>query len=69
MPARDSEGLSETVRRDGISMCGVIPATVALVAADLMGTSSAHLSFDATSGDVSGDRSAVVGCARICLPA
>jgi hypothetical protein len=48
-------------------MCGVIPATVAIVAARLMGATAAHLSSYATSGDVSGDRAAVVGYAGICL--
>ena len=67
MLARDAEGLFQTVHREGITMCGVIPATVALVAADLMGATSAHLSSYATSGDVSGDRGAVVGYAGICL--
>ena len=69
MLARDPAGLYETVHREGITMCGVIPATVALVAARLMGATSAHLSSYATSGDVSGDRSAVVGYAGICLVA
>jgi hypothetical protein len=69
MLARDPAGLYETVHREGISMCGVVPATVALVAARLMGATSAHLSSYATSGDVSGDRGAVVGYAGVCFVA
>jgi hypothetical protein len=67
MLARDAEGLYQTVHHEGITMCGVIPATVAIVAARLMGATAAHLSSYATSGDVSGDRAAVVGYAGICL--
>jgi len=67
MLARDPEGLYQTVHHEGITMCGVIPATVALVAANLMGATSAHLSSYATSGDVSGDLSAVVGYAGVCV--
>ena len=39
---------------------GVVPATVAIEAANRLGASDAHLVAYATSGDVSGDRSAVV---------
>ena len=69
MLARDPAGLYEIVHREGITMCGVVPATVALVAARLMGATSAHLSSYATSGDVSGDHSAVVGYAGVCIVA
>jgi AmmeMemoRadiSam system protein B len=69
MLARDPEGLYQTVHREGITMCGVIPATVALVAANLIGATSAHLSSYATSGDASGDWNAVVGYAGVCLVA
>ncbi|MEX1309442.1 MAG: AmmeMemoRadiSam system protein B [Candidatus Sulfomarinibacteraceae bacterium] len=67
MLALDPAGLYETVHREGITMCGVVPATVALEAANLLGASGAHLVAYATSGDVSGDRSAVVGYAGICI--
>ncbi len=65
--ARDPAGLFETVHREGISMCGVIPATVALSAANDLGAVDAHLVAYATSGDVSGDYSAVVGYAGVCI--
>jgi hypothetical protein len=48
-------------------MCGVVPATVAIAAANDLGATGAHLVAYATSGDVSGDRSAVVGYAGICI--
>ncbi len=59
--------LYETVHRHGISMCGVVPATVALAAAGELGATAAHLVAYATSGDVNNDRSAVVGYAGICI--
>jgi len=64
---RDPAALYETVHREGITMCGVVPATVALAAANLLGAADAHLVAYATSGDVSGDYSAVVGYAGVCV--
>ncbi len=64
---RNPEALYETVHRDGITMCGVVPATVALAAANLLGAAGAHLAAYATSGETSGDYSAVVGYAGICI--
>lgn len=61
----DPEGLYETVRREGISMCGYLPVTVMLQAAKLLGAGSARLVKYATSGDVSGDYDSVVGYAGI----
>jgi hypothetical protein len=69
MLALDPDGLYDTVHSNGITMCGVVPATVALVAATELGAIDAHLVDYATSGDVSGDRSAVVGYAGICIHA
>jgi AmmeMemoRadiSam system protein B len=66
---RDPAALYETVHRHGITMCGVVPATVVLEAANQLGATGAHLVAYATSGDVSGDRSAVVGYAGICIHA
>ena len=65
----DPRELFETVRIERISMCGVIPATVALTAANDLGAVDAHLVDYATSGDVSGDDSSVVGYAGICIHA
>lgn len=59
------EGLYTVVTGMGISMCGVIPATVMLVAALALGASKCDLVRYATSGDVSGDRRQVVGYAGV----
>ena len=64
---RDPKSLYQTVHREGITMCGVVPATVVIETANRLGASGAHLVAYATSGDVSGDRSAVVGYAGICV--
>lgn len=59
------EGMYSTVRSRGITMCGIIPATVMLVAAMEMGASKSELVRYATSGDVSGDFQQVVGYAGL----
>ena len=61
----DPEGLLAVVEKDNISMCGVIPATVMLIAALARGAKKAELVAYATSGDVSGDYAKVVGYAGI----
>jgi len=63
--ALDPEGLHRTVRREGITMCGVIPATVMLVAAKELGATGAELVRYAHSGEVTGDDDAVVGYAGV----
>jgi AmmeMemoRadiSam system protein B len=63
--ALDPEGLHRTVRRERISMCGVIPATVMLFAARELGATRAELVRYGSSGDVSGDREHVVGYAAL----
>lgn len=63
----DPTALYDTVHTEGITMCGVVAATVALEAARRLGASRAHLVAYSTSGDVSGDRSAVVGYAGMCF--
>lgn len=63
----DPVSLYDAVHQYGISMCGVIPATVMLAAVRQLGATSAHLVEYATSGDTSGDRSAVVGYAGMCF--
>jgi AmmeMemoRadiSam system protein B len=65
MLALDAEGLYETVKRENISMCGFLPATVMLLAAKLLGAGSARLVKYTTSGEVSGDYDSVVGYAGI----
>lgn len=63
--ALDPGGLYETVRKERISMCGYLPATVMLAASKLLGADSARLIKYATSGEVSGDYDSVVGYAGI----
>ena len=59
--ALDPEGLYRTVADENISMCGVVPVTVALFAARALGAQRVHVVEHATSGDVTGDHDAVVG--------
>ena len=63
--ARDARGLYEVVVREDISMCGFGPAVTMLTAAGRLGAKAAELVKYATSGDISGDRSAVVGYAGV----
>lgn len=63
----DPPGLYETVRQHGISMCGMGAAVTMLFAAQHLGASRAELVRYATSGDVTGDREAVVGYAGIII--
>lgn len=61
----DALGLYDTCRNQDISMCGLGPAVAMLTALAALGATQADLVRYATSGDVSGDRSAVVGYAGI----
>lgn len=63
--ALDPRGLYDVVRRESISMCGYGPAVTMLVAAKLLGATRAELVRYATSAEVSGDYSWVVGYAGI----
>lgn len=63
----DAPGLYETVRSNEISMCGYAAATVMLTAAKALGATKAELAAYATSGDINGDRSAVVGYAGVII--
>jgi MEMO1 family protein len=63
--ALDPQGLYDVIRREAISMCGYGPAVAMLVAAKELGAQRAELVKYATSADVSGDISAVVGYAGI----
>lgn len=53
----------QTVRQGGISMCGVLPMTLALAAAIELGAQHTEITGYATSGEVNGDFSRVVGYA------
>jgi AmmeMemoRadiSam system protein B len=59
----DPKGLYEVVRREGITMCGFIPATVMLVAALELGAREAELVRYGSSADAGGDEHRVVGYA------
>jgi AmmeMemoRadiSam system protein B len=61
----DPCGLYETVREHDISMCGFAAAVTMLFAARRLGATDAELVSYATSGDVTGDREAVVGYAGV----
>lgn len=63
--ALNPEGLLSACRQHDITMCGVIPATVMLVAALELGASRARLVRYATSGDVTGDNLQVVAYAGV----
>jgi len=65
--ALDPRGLYDTVRRERISMCGFGPTVAVLTAALELGATGAELVRYATSGDVTGDRSSVVGYAGILI--
>jgi MEMO1 family protein len=61
--AMDARGLYDTCRSEQISMCGLGAGVAMLTALRALGAKQAELVRYATSGDVSGDRSAVVGYA------
>ncbi len=65
--ALDPEGLVEVCRSKRITMCGVIPSAVMLVAAMELGAKTAEVVDYTTSGDVTGDYSQVVGYAGVVL--
>jgi len=59
----DPRGLFDTVRSEGITMCGYAATVAALVAMRDLGAKEAQLVQYATSGDITGDRDEVVGYA------
>jgi len=61
--ALDARGLYDTCRNEKISMCGLGPAVAMITALRLLGTKRGELVRYATSADVSGDMSGVVGYA------
>lgn len=63
--ALDAEGLYQRVHAEEITMCGVIPAVVMLLAARALGARSAELVRYAHSGEVNGDDDRVVGYAGV----
>jgi len=65
--ALDPEGLYNTVVGKRISMCGIMPTTVTLVAALALGAQEAELIRYTDSGERSGDTSHVVGYAGLVI--
>jgi hypothetical protein len=65
MLAFDPEGLYQVVRGRHITMCGVVPTTVALLACQELGATSTMLVRYMTSSEVSGDVDTVVGYAGL----
>ena len=63
--ALDARGLYDTCRNEDISMCGLGPAVAMLTALRALNTTHAELVRYATSADVSGDTSTVVGYAGL----
>jgi MEMO1 family protein len=61
----DARALHDAVTQQHISMCGFGPAVAMLTAAKGLGATVAELVKYATSGDISGERNAVVGYAGI----
>jgi MEMO1 family protein len=63
----DEDTLMNRVRDHEISMCGVAAAYIVLVAAKQLGATQARLLDYRTSGDVTGDYSAVVGYGAVVI--
>lgn len=63
----DEDKLFDRVKKLNISMCGYAPAIIMLAAAKLLGAKKAELIKYQTSGDASGDYSAVVGYAGVII--
>lgn len=62
---RSPDNLLATVRARNISMCGVLPMTMGLAVANILGAKTARLVRYGSSGDESGDYSQVVGYAGV----
>jgi hypothetical protein len=69
LAAADPRGLFDAVRAHGITMCGYIPTTVALIAARALGATRATVVGYATSADAGADRDRVVGYAAVRIDA
>lgn len=63
----DPKTLYEQVHFHRVSMCGIIPATIALIASKLLGAKKSELITHSTSGPVSGDFQRVVGYASFLI--
>lgn len=65
--ALDPQGLYDTVVGNRISMCGIMPTTIVVLAALELGATRADLVRYTDSGEASGDTSQVVGYAGLIL--
>ncbi len=65
--ALDERKFQEAIRRHSITICGPGPVMAAIVAAKKLGATKAELLAYRTSGDVTGDKSSVVGYGAIAL--
>lgn len=65
--ALDAKGLIEVAEKQDITMCGVLPAAIAIHAAKTLGASKGRLVSYATSGEASGDMDEVVGYAGMII--
>lgn len=63
----DEDKLMDVVEKENISMCGWGPVTVALTTSKILGAKNARLIQYQTSGNVTGDKSSVVGYAGIII--
>ena len=65
--ALDAAGLFETVRRERITMCGVLPVCVTIFLTQALGASQVELVRLTDSGEASGDTDQVVGYAGLVI--
>jgi AmmeMemoRadiSam system protein B len=65
--ALDAQGLYETVLGNRISMCGVMPTTIVLLAAMELDAGQAELVRYTDSGEARGDTAQVVGYAGLVI--
>ncbi len=63
----DPNGLYDTVLGQRISMCGIMPTTITMIAALELGATRAELVRYSDSGEASGDTNQVVGYAGITI--
>jgi AmmeMemoRadiSam system protein B len=63
--ALDPDGLLSVVEEMGISMCGIAPVAIMLAACRRLGALGGRLLKYYTSGEITGDRGAVVGYASV----
>lgn len=67
MTALDAKGLLEVTGKKDITMCGVLPAAIAIFAAKTLGAKAGRLISHTTSGEASGDMASVVGYAGLII--